>query len=207
MNLGYKLNSWIEYKGRKYRLDLAFDNVLRMYDVLREDIFLPWQRINLAIELLAGRRAARLPLRDQSELLQRIIDDHINADAKKAKLEGPRTLDFAQDAALIYAAFLQAYGIDLDKERGRMDWRTFIALFQGLPDDTRIRGVMDIRQRPLPKPDAHNADQIKALMEAKAFWAIRVDKKEAEMNLQAGINRLASTLISQAKAGDGRGRR
>ena len=109
MNLSQRLKNHIVYNGHKYKLDLSFDNVLRVYDVYREDIFTPTQVTNLAVELLAGRKAARLPITDQAELLKRITKEFINADSKPAKPGEPRTLDFIQDAPLIYGRFRQAY--------------------------------------------------------------------------------------------------
>lgn len=201
MNLAYKLNTSISFNGKTYRLDLTFDNVLRVFDAQREDIFTPAQKAVLAVELLAGRKAARLPFQQIAELLGKITDEYINQGAK-AKKNGPRVLDYTQDAPLIYAAFRQAYGIDLDRERGRMDWRTFTALFQGLPENTRICEVMDIRRRPVPPPDKHNAEQRKALIEAKAFYALKTTPEEEKQAFQAGVDRLAASLMSRAKAGE-----
>ena len=54
-----------------------------------------------------------------------------------------RAYDFEQDAALILAAFQQAYGIDLTATR--MHWWRFRALFDGLPADCRICKIMEYR--------------------------------------------------------------
>lgn len=201
MNLAYPFEKRIHFEGRRYRLNLAFDNVLRVFDVQREWLFSPAQRLELSVELLAGRRAARLPVKKLAELFERTINEFINPEAKRGKPSGPHILDFTQDAPLIYAAFMQAYRLDLTKQRGRLDWRFFIALFQGLPEDTKIREVMSIRQRPIPEPNKNNAAQISALMEAKAFYAIKLSEDEAEHEFQAGVDRLAETLINRAKAG------
>ena len=187
------------FKGRRYRLNLSYDNVLRVFEVQREPLFNPAQCVQLAVELLAGRRAGRLPLDQLSELLKAINAEFISPDVKPSKPGEPRVLDWLQDAALIYAAFRQAYGIDLIKQRGRLDWRCFYALVQGLPDDTRLRAVMGIRGRDIPEQNAHNAAQIQELMEAKAYYAIKVSDEEAQESFQAGIDRMAVALIGRAK--------
>ncbi len=191
----------IRFDGCVYRLNLAFDNVLRSFEIQREPLFNPAQRIQLAAELLAGRRVRRLPLDKLSELLKQIGAEFISPKPKPVNPGEPRVLDWTQDAPLIYASFLQAYDIDLVKQRGRLDWRYFLALFQGLPENTKIREVMSLRRRPLPKPNAHNAEQIQALMEAKQFYAIEVSDEEAQENLQAGVDRLGAALVSRAKRG------
>ena len=53
-----------------------------------------------------------------------------NADAFPAT---PRGFDFAVDGALIWAAFLQVYRIDL--HTARLHWWDFMALFRALPAD------------------------------------------------------------------------
>ena len=52
------------------------------------------------------------------------------------------TLDWEQDAEYIYAAFLQQYGIDLEKEHPH--WHKFLALFYGLVG-TKLNDIMAAR--------------------------------------------------------------
>ncbi len=54
---------------------------------------------------------------------------------------GP-VVDFAQDEDLIYAAFVQCYGIDLKAEA--LHWHKFLALFRGL-GNTKLNEVMGFR--------------------------------------------------------------
>lgn len=54
-----------------------------------------------------------------------------------------RAYDFDQDAALIYAAFRQCYGLDLTAEEPH--WWSFRALFTALPEDCRLSAVMGYR--------------------------------------------------------------
>ena len=112
-----------------------------------------------------------------------------------------RALDFEQDAGYILASFRQAYGIDLYAERGRLDWRVFIALFNGLPDDTKIREVMKIRAQKIPERTKHNSEQVDALVKAKMAYALRFSEEEAEATFQRGVNKLVGTLMSMAARG------
>lgn len=54
-----------------------------------------------------------------------------------------RPYDFEADAALIFAAFRQAYSIDL--ARTRMHWWQFRALFDGLPENCQFCRVVSYR--------------------------------------------------------------
>lgn len=62
--------------------------------------------------------------------------------------EEPLRLDYSyeHDAAYIYAAFQEAYGIDL--AAGSLHWWAFRALFQGLPEECafqKIRGFRSVK--------------------------------------------------------------
>lgn len=191
------LESEIVFDGRAYRLNLAFDRVLRIFELQKDPLFDDRSKLFLSVEMLAGRRAAKLPLHKQAELFRAIFDGFIAG--KGRTNDGPRILDFTQDAAFIYASFMQAYGINLIDQQGRLDWREFIALFQGLPEDTKIREVMSIRAREIPTPNKHNAKEIKALREAKAAYALEISEEEAKAEFQRGLNKLAAALTARAK--------
>ena len=61
--------------------------------------------------------------------------------------EMPRGFDFAVDGPLIWAAFLQTYGIDL--RTAQLHWWDFMALFRSLPDECRICKIISYRTEDL----------------------------------------------------------
>ena len=73
--------------------------------------------------------------------------DFMLADDKKGKGQGGKRgvkiFDFTQDAELIYASFLQDYGIDLLRED--MHWHRFLALFKNLSPKSPFMRVAQIR--------------------------------------------------------------
>lgn len=62
---------------------------------------------------------------------------------KIAGLNNKQPFDFETDADLIYAGFMQQYGIDLQKED--MHWWKFMILLENLGSDTRLQKVMEYR--------------------------------------------------------------
>lgn len=56
--------------------------------------------------------------------------------------QSPKVYDYDQDAQLIYAAFLQAYNIDLSNG---LHWWAFRACLAGMPESTRLAQIMGIR--------------------------------------------------------------
>ena len=62
---------------------------------------------------------------------------------KIAGLNNKQPFDFGTDADLIYAGFMQQYGIDLQRED--MHWWKFMILLENLGADTRLQKVMEYR--------------------------------------------------------------
>ena len=87
------------------------------------------------------------------------IQDHIaGPDGYKEEEERPRerVFDYNTDHGRLFAAFLQAYGIDL--RTAEMHWWTFLELFMCLPEDTKLMQVIEIRSK---KPGKHDSDEYK----------------------------------------------
>lgn len=204
------LTSPIETALDGLKLNLSFDVVLKVLELQREQLLSMPEKRDIALQLLLcnPKKIRKYSSVQRTDLLRRIFEDHIITGKKKTSGNEGKVFDFEQDAGFIYASFLQAYGIDLIEQQGKLPWQKFLALFQGLPEDTKIREVMGIRGRKLPKPTKYNGEEIKALREAKRFYALEVSAEEAEQQFQRGLDKLANTLAGRAiKAGETDGRR
>lgn len=62
---------------------------------------------------------------------------------KIAGINNKQPFDFEEDADLIYAGFLQQYGIDLQEED--VHWWKFMILLENLGSDTRLSRLMEYR--------------------------------------------------------------
>ena len=82
------------------------------------------------------------------------------ASAATSGPEKPPAFDYQCDAGYIVAAFQQAYGIDLTREK--MHWFRFRALFAALPEETLMAKIMSWRTMDLSEYEgsmrAHYAD-------------------------------------------------
>lgn len=83
--------------------------------------------------------------------------------------------DFIRDGAYIVAAFMQAYGINLT-EVDYMHWHLFKALFEGLPEDTKMSHIINYR---LWKPSKRKHDDI--MRENKRIWTLPKPEDEEAM--------------------------
>lgn len=74
------------------------------------------------------------------------------------------------DGDYIYSSFLQAYGIDLLEVQDSLHWLKFNALINGLPDNTKLMQVMQIRNW---KPqDGDKADHISKMRRLQEQYAL-----------------------------------
>lgn len=67
-----------------------------------------------------------------------------------------KIFDYNEDHGRMFAAFWQAYKIDL--RNTDLHWWVFCELFRNLPDDTKLMQIIDIRGR---KPDKHDSPEYK----------------------------------------------
>lgn len=183
------------YSGRKIKLNISFDTVLNMYDIFKDNFLLEQEKAQFALSLLVkGNKTPNI------KVLDIIFKEQIETFQRQSSQNQLRVVDFKQDSSYIYSSFLMDYGIDLIEQQGKLHWQKFISLFQGLSEKTKIREVMSIRARPIPKPDKYNQEYIHSLTELKTYYALEISQEEKERNFQEGLKRLAETLKMRAKA-------
>lgn len=89
-------------------------------------------------------------------------------------------IDYEHDGGLIYAAFMQIYGIDLAETS--MHWHKWLALFNGLPDNCMLRKVMGWRATTpadLGKMSKDEADHIRKM---KKLFELPDHRTQAEID-------------------------
>lgn len=194
MKLQETLPGGVTVKGHFYRMDFDFRNVLRMMDCLARDDLLPDARAFIALKCLMKR-----PPRNADEVLaatREIIFPETKKHADKQKIT-----DFVQDADMIRAAFLQAYGINLFRDR--LHWLEFSSLLSCLPEGSRYSEVLGIRSRPLPAPTKWNAEERRSLIQAKAAYALEMSEKEQENNYMRCVINVFAGMKAMAEKGGG----
>ena len=179
--------------GRKYyRLDLDFRNVLKLMDILQRDDLMPDARDYLALKCVMKRpRNTKAVLAAVKGLL---FEEAPSKDGKKVT-------SFEQDAGLIRAAFRQAYGIDL--YRDKLHWLAFRELLNNIPEGSRYAEVIGIRVRPMPKATKWNAEERQWLLKAKADVALHLTEKEAAKKYDQDVSKIFAGLLRIAGKGGG----
>ena len=175
----------VECGGWVYRLNLAYDRVLRAIDAQEIDELTDEDRLALQCELLLAD-GEKVP--DSAEEQAALVAAVFSLFPKKKKTaHSERVLDLHQDAAMIRSAFFRM-GIDLTRQK--IHFFQFLELLADIPQDTALARVIDIRQRPLPKPTKYNGEEIARLQKAKADVALEISDEERRDQFMNSLKRL-----------------
>lgn len=172
MRLNDPLTTSIFFADKKYPLNLAFNNVLDVLEILNNPKILMHLKLEAVVEFFISEND--LTQNEQLKLWEIIRSNHIEIGEDKVvkedrqgnivpnfeEDESVRTIDLERDAKYIYASFRQI-GINLYQEQNKMQWCEFQALLQALPDDTILQRIIQIR---VWKPSKGESTEYKAQM-------------------------------------------
>lgn len=187
MRLQDNLPKGVTVNGRFYRMDFDFRNVLRMIEILDREDLMPEAKAYNALKCLTNR----------PRNVFRVLEAVKGLLFKAPRKTGKKVTDFEQDAGLIRAAFRQAYGIDL--YRDKLHWIEFTELLNAIPEGNRYSEVVGIRVRPMPAATKWNQKEREWLAKAKADVALEMSDKERERRYQQDVANIAAVLMGMAK--------
>lgn len=190
MDLAYPLVDEIEIDGKTYKINLSFDNVLRLFDMLNDKELSGIIQIKTGLEMLLNV-CFLCDIETQEEIFYQVfkstvgkgVEDNQPVDIAGNPMpdqveEGGKNYDLKQDAEYIYASFYSDYGIDLFEEQGRLHWEKFKALLGGLTDGSKFLRVIEIRTADLPKGKG-TSKQREQMKKLKQQYALKeVDENE-----------------------------
>ncbi|WIE01460.1 Gp15 family bacteriophage protein [Latilactobacillus curvatus] len=183
------LDDCITISGIEHKLNMAFDNVMDALEALADKEMTEIDRIDVFLEIMVSESADDLDLETKLNTVNDVIE-HINHDpiesqpidlngnpmpVKKSK-DDTNLISFSLDAKYIYAAFVQAYNIDLIEQQGVLHWAKFSALLNTLPDTTLMRQIIDIRKTKLS--EIKDKDERKRIKMLKKQFALPSDELE-----------------------------
>lgn len=153
MKLNDPLVDSFEFDGKEYQINLSFDNVLDVFDVMNDQKLFMGRRVELALLLLVGEEVTEnaLPLWEYIKLtfISPESEESIEYDLAGKPLPvmpQEQFTDLVKDAEYIYSSFVQAYGISLFDVQGELSWVEFKALLNTLPEETVMQRIVKIRQ-------------------------------------------------------------
>lgn len=177
----------VRVAGRDVPIETGFRAGLILEAVLRDGRLTNAEKLQRAIELYF--RPGDLSPDEIPEAVEAMIRFYrcgADAPSTSGQEDGPPpeepAYSYEHDAGYIYAAFMQAYGIDLSKN---IHWWQFRALFQSLPEDTMLMKIIGYRTAKVPAKAS--AEQRQRINDLKRIYALPVDadRKQLESDLTA----------------------
>lgn len=186
-SFAYGIDDRIEIKGEIYYLNLSYDSVLRFLDLLSDEEITERFRRSVAITLLFGKgNEPDLDSEEQEQIIKEVVQTHILlekpsmvfASIDKQNTKEKEYYSLTEDADIIFASFFYDYRVDLIEERGKLHWKKFKALLNGLSDKTKLSQVISIRKW---TPGEHTSlEEAKTMRELQNFYSLEVTQKDAE---------------------------
>ena len=172
LDLSRKLTDKLVIDDKEFPLNLSFDNILRLFEMWRDEDVPEFVKPHFGIRILTGETLEDFTVEEMSEVFNEVFEEHISLStvednhveydlagnpmkttASNGKQE-QAPYDIRYDGDYIYASFLQAYGIDLFDVQGKLHWKKFNALLSGLPEGTKFMEVVKIRKWKPQKGDS-----------------------------------------------------
>ena len=172
LDLSRKLTDKLVIDDEEYALDLSFNNVLKLFEMWRDEDVPEFVKPHFGIRILTGEIFQGLTVEEMAEIFNEVFEEHISLSTvednhveydlagnpmKTTASDEPKEkapYDIRYDGDYIYASFLQAYGIDLFDVQGKLHWKKFNALLSGLPEGTKFMEVVKIRKWKPQKGDS-----------------------------------------------------
>lgn len=153
-----------DWKG--YPIDTDFQTGIQISQCMEDEEFSEREKVYRALCMLFPKEDKRPPYAEAQEALAWYLtafdhDNHIKKETHE------KVMDFDVDQWRIYAAFMQQYHIDLNRER--MHWFVFMGLLANLEESSFSR-VISIRQKKLTSK--MGTDEKKYYAEAKKVYAL-----------------------------------
>lgn len=189
MNLAYPLDDTVEIDGNKYVLNMAFDNILRLFDLLKDKEIDDVTKIETGLLMLIDDKLEGYSIEEKAEIFSQLFVHAVGKPKKKQLVdldgnpmpqiseEDEKVFDFMQDAEYIYASFMHTYGIDLFEQQGKLHWKKFKALLNGLSEDSIFSRVVGIRTAELPSGKGMQKER-ERLRKLKQKFALEEDDED-----------------------------
>ena len=199
LDISRKLDDKLVIDDEEFPLNLSFDNVLRLFEMWRDEDVPEFVKPHFGIRILTGETLEDFTVEEMSEIFNEVFEEHISLSevednhveydlagnpmkttASNGKQE-QAPYDIRFDGDYIYASFLQAYGIDLFDVQGKLHWKKFNALLSGLPEGTKLMEVIKIRKwKPQKGDSTEYKEEMRKLQKDYALPYEDIEEEEYE---------------------------
>lgn len=187
------------YVGKhRYVLNTGYARILEALDILNRKDWADWQKYEYLYWLLIKHGKRRKTLLERSEVVDVALRAFLPKDNANVSEDNQKSFDFNYDGSLIYAAFWQVYGIDLQQEREKLHFNAFLALLSALPSYTKLSDIIRIRTRPLPEPTKYNVKERYEILRLKEKYKLPIDAESQQKQYQKNLHRIAQVMAEMS---------
>lgn len=207
MNLTDKLSDCFEYEGKVFRLDMMFNNILKAFEMLDDDLFDEEEKLFIFLKMMIVNYddvSSELSADELVSIMEFIIESFIQGDSEKSSggtSNGEHLMDFTKDAGLIYSSFLMCYKMDLHEYRGKLHWNKFRELLTGLDKKTPFMEAVGFRQMKIPTGKDVSKEYKDYVMKMKAHYALEKIEDPESFNNALADTFNALKAIAKPKGG------
>lgn len=206
-----------EFEGNTLNLDLSFDNVLLMFEMLDDDDLDDAEKMLMALNMLIYECEEYLSETDFEVLrglFKYVMKEFLEIEVDKEEEEEEvspgeqmdgesdkpiKFMDYQKDAGIIYASFMAAYKIDLFECQGKLHWTKFKELITHLPDDSKLKQVISYRTTKIPTGNKVDQEAVKHLRKMKRIYALEPERVQTKEERNQAFDKLAEALKARAK--------
>ena len=187
-----------ELKEKVYHIDMAFDNILLLFELFDDEEIEEFDKVFVALRLLINEydELELGTFEETYELFKYVLHEFIGIDLD-AKTEDGETqvkmYDYQKDAELIYASFFAVYKLDLFEVKGKLHWKKFLALLTHLDDNSPLKQVIGYRVMKVPSEKEASKEYRQHVIKMKQLYSLNDGPKD--------VTSVFDTLASSFKSG------
>ena len=177
----------VRVNGEYYPIATDFREWIRFTELVEDDS-VPWRiKCGLLLQWYLDQipediEAAIYALEDFL-MCKRMYQDDTEDEEEEQQKSGKPVFSFSEDAGCIYAAFREAYGIDL-QQIDYMHWWEFQTLFAGLPEKTEIK--QRIMYRSIDLRTIKDKDERKRIKKIQEIVALKKKNRRKMTDYEIG---------------------
>lgn len=189
---------YVKINGENYELNLAYDNVLRWFELLDTNLSEQAKVVQTFLMFVGEVKNANADdYINVFQKVQRIATEHpygngevtnkpiTKKDAENQAIEAwyNRPFDYKIDAGAIYASFMYDYHIDLIEQQGKLSWYKFKSLLDNLSDKSPLMRIVQIRKTDMgqiAKDYKDNPKYIGAVTDQKDYYSLAQTPEERQ---------------------------
>lgn len=206
MKLTEDFEDIVTLDDREIKVSLFFDDVLRAIELYQDKLISDYEKWDILAEIFAAdyEDYEHMSPFEKITFVQAVLKKFLSD--KEGNAEGAerqeKHYDILQDAEFIYASFLFDYNMDLAEQQGRLHWRKFIALLNGLSEKTKFREVVSIRSqkitRDMSKEQAANLRRLQQIYKLKETPKTE-EEKAAQLEAMDNKGSAVAAMLTQKR--------